>query len=97
MSKMFENASECNQSLNEWNVSNVVDMHLMFAMATSFNQPLESWDVAKVRNMRQMFLGASEFNPSISPLEVWAIHPDCDVSWMMFGTYQFNQEHFVAK
>ena len=35
-----------NQPVNNWNVSNVEDMHLMFYNASSFNQPLNHWNVS---------------------------------------------------
>jgi surface protein len=47
MSGMFYE-STFNQSIGNWNVSNVEDMELMFYGATSFNQDLSGWDVANV-------------------------------------------------
>ena len=55
-------ADSFNQSLNDWNVSNVIDMEQMFRGATSFNQPLDNWDVSKVKSMVGMFRGARSFN-----------------------------------
>ena len=43
MSSMFAFASSFNQPLNNWNVSNVIDMTWMFCEASSFNQPLNYW------------------------------------------------------
>ena len=59
---MFASARSFNQPLNNWNVSNVTDMHLMFYGATSFNQPLNDWNVSNVKKMYCMFLGATSFN-----------------------------------
>ncbi len=43
---MFSEASSFNQSLNNWNVSNVKYMECMFSEASSFNQPLNNWNVS---------------------------------------------------
>ena len=45
---MFAGASVFNQPLNNWNVSNVIDMSYMFDFASAFNQPLDKWNVSKV-------------------------------------------------
>ena len=45
MDRMFQNATAFNQSLNTWDVSNVVDMFAMFINASSFNQNISSWSV----------------------------------------------------
>ena len=42
MTSMFNGASSFNQPLNNWDVSNVTDMHEMFCEAISFNQPLNN-------------------------------------------------------
>ena len=42
MDAMFAFASSFNQSLNNWNVSNVRTMNWMFHDAISFNQPLHA-------------------------------------------------------
>ena len=51
MEGMFEDATSFNQSLNQWNVSNVTTLAYMFYSATSFNQPLNNWDVSNVTTM----------------------------------------------
>merc|ERR1712194_611494 len=43
MKSMFENTKEFNQSVDDWNVSQVADMSGMFRDAASFNQCLSSW------------------------------------------------------
>jgi len=66
--------SSFNQPLNDWNVSNVRDMHRMFVNATSFNQPLNTsgnkWNVSNVRDMGEMFWNATSFN---QPLNHWNV------------------------
>ena len=60
--------SEFNQSIDSWDVSNVVDMSFMFK-DSKFNQPIENWDVSKVKNIQGIFAG-SDFDQSIEKLEL---------------------------
>jgi len=60
--------TEFNQSIDNWDVSNVVDMSGMFR-DSKFNQPIENWDVSKVKNMQGIFSG-SDFDQSIEKLEL---------------------------
>ena len=45
MNHMFEDASSFNQPLDNWEVSNVMEMRGMFENAESFNQPLNNWHI----------------------------------------------------
>lgn len=56
MSKMFGACDEFNQPLNDWNVSNVRDMHRMFGNAKSFNQNIDTWHVASVEMSDRSFI-----------------------------------------
>ena len=56
--------------INNWDVSNVTDMHFLFKDESSFNQPLNKWDVSNVTYMRSMFDGAESFN---QPLNNWNV------------------------
>ena len=40
---MFENALSFNQSLNDWNVSNVKFVDKMFKNARKYTQPMSKW------------------------------------------------------
>ena len=53
---MFADATSFNQSLNDWNVSNVAHMKQMFIRATAFNQPLNKWNVSKFDDRRRVDL-----------------------------------------
>jgi surface protein len=49
MTRMFSAANAFNQPLNNWNVSNVLDMNRMFAFGSpSFNQDLSAWCVEQI-------------------------------------------------
>ena len=46
-----------NQSLGDWDVSNVTDMREMFYQVSSFDQDLGNWSISNVENMEDMFEG----------------------------------------
>ena len=54
---MFLGASNFNQPLNEWDVSNVTEMESMFFFAGSFNQDFSSWNISDETDNRRMFVG----------------------------------------
>ncbi len=65
------NANQFNQSLNNWNVSNVIDMTgFVGGHQQMFNQPLDKWNVSNVKYMGEMFAGAIHFN---QPLNMWKV------------------------
>ena len=63
---MFAHATDFNEDISEWDVSNVTNMNAMFYEASSFNQDIGDWDVSSVTDMYAMFYGASAFNQDIS-------------------------------
>ncbi len=89
MNGMFRFATSFNQPLNNWNVSNVIDMYDMFYNATSFNQPLNSWDVSKVTNMWYMFSSGTSFNQDISN---WNVSNVTNMDFMFSNATSFNQD-----
>ena len=68
MTELFAYRMGFNDSLSDWDVSNVVSMKDMFHYAKAFNQPLDGWDVRKVKDMTGMFMKASSFN---QPVDTW--------------------------
>ncbi len=88
MSYLFYGFSkkDFNGSIENWDVSNVKDMHDMFAYS-EFNQDISSWDVSNVENMEYMFAG-SDFNQDISN---WDVSNVKNMSYM-FANSQFNQD-----
>jgi surface protein len=85
---MFLNATSLNQSLNNWDVSNITQMSGMFFGASGFNQSLNAWDVSNVTNMLNMFRGASSFN---QPLNSWDVSSVQSMQFMFYGASDFNQ------
>ena len=82
MSGMFGGATNFNQNLSGWDVSNVTSMNSMFYNATSFNQDIGSWDVSKVTSMGSMFYRATSFNQDLSS---WDVSNVTDMSNMLNG------------
>ena len=70
---MFRNAPSFNRPLNNWNVSNVLEMNFMFRNASAFNQDLSMWCVSNIPNMPYEFMtGASSWT---LPRPVWGTCP----------------------
>jgi len=98
MNEMFSFALTFNQPLNEWDVSQVVNMNRMFdcghspnpALNPAFNQPINVWDVSQVVDMHGMFSHATDFN---QPLNEWDVSQGVDMHEMFASTgiYAFNQ------
>jgi surface protein len=56
MNNMFEDASEFNQNINNWNTSKVTNMGGIFRQAIDFNQPLNNWNTSNVTNICAIFV-----------------------------------------
>jgi uncharacterized repeat protein (TIGR01451 family) len=88
MIAMFSGASNFNQNINNWNVSNVTSISALFQGADNFNQPLNNWDVSNVTSMYSVFQGANSFN---QPLNNWDVSNVVSMGWMFNDTSIFNQ------
>ena len=86
---MFYNASEFNQDISAWDVSNVIDMSWMFYNATSFNGDLSAWDVSSVVYMYRMFEDADSFNQDIG---AWDVSSVINMYQMFYNASEFNQD-----
>ena len=56
---MFRGASDFNQDISQWDVSQVTTVERMFQNAINFNQPLQYWDTTSVTNYDNKFQGAT--------------------------------------
>ena len=72
MSSLFYNFSAQIQNIkiDQWDVSNVIDMNGMFYKCGSFNCDLSDWDVSNVKDMYAMFCGCWEFESDLSGWDV---------------------------
>jgi len=67
---MFNTATNFNQDISSWDVSNLTEMDRMFSGASAFNQDLSGWDVSSITNIyrcRDMSLGATSWNDDDKP------------------------------
>ena len=85
MSYLFFENKDLNESIDNWDVSNVTTMKSMFKESI-FNLPIGGWDVSNVEDMSQMFYN-SLFNQQIGD---WDVSNVTDMSFM-FTESIFNQ------
>ena len=69
---MFYKASKFNETVGNWNTSEVKTMFAMFAEASLFNQRIGNWDTGNVTDIAFMFAQASLFNQCLGE---WARTP----------------------
>jgi len=77
-----------NESMQNWDVSNIQDMRFMFAESPSFNEDLSQWVTSNVKTTRFMFYQATNFNSDISN---WDMTLNDDMGYMFYEAENFNQ------
>ena len=75
--------------LEDWDVSNVKNMHSIFWDCTHFNSDLSKWDVSNVEDMESMFYNCYNFN---SDLSNWNVSKVEDMYNMFWGCTNFNSD-----
>jgi surface protein len=88
MSQTFQQATNFNQNIGNWDVSNVIGMTNMF-YGSSFNQDIGSWNVSNVINMNGMFAQTSSFNQDIGS---WNVSGATNMNSMFLEATMFNQD-----
>ena len=78
-----------NDSINNWDVSNIDNMEQMFRQCSLFNQPLNNWNVSSVTTMQYMFFSCSSFN---QPLNNWNVSNVTTMQNMFRNCASFNQD-----
>jgi surface protein len=85
---LFNGFYTFNESLNNWNVSNVTNMARMFYECRNFNQDLSNWNVSNVTNMVRMFFSCRNFNQDLSN---WNVSKVTNMKGMFWDCRRFNQ------
>lgn len=75
--------------IQDWDVSDVIDMSELFYNNQDFNDDISKWDVSNVTNMRGMFQFAASFNQDISQ---WIVSNVTDMAVMFQAADSFNQD-----
>ena len=85
-SNIFRSSNVNSASLNNWDVSNVTNMHGAFK-TSEFDQLLDNWDVSNVTDMSYMF-SSSHFN---QPINNWDVSNVSNMEYMFYVSVYFNQ------
>ena len=88
MGDMFNGCENFNQSLNNWNTSNVTNMESMFYECKNFNQPLNIWNTSNVITMKEMFYECKKFNQSLNN---WNTSNVTNMKGMFYKCENFDQ------
>ena len=87
--KEFEDIKDGYGSIENWNVSNVINMNKMFYNCYKFNKDISKWNVSNVINMSNMFYNCRNFNQNLSK---WNVHNVQDMEYMFYNCHKFNQD-----
>ena len=88
MSFLFVYKTIGNIKIDQWDTSNVRDMHCMFAICKNFEgKGLENWDVSNVEHMSRMFEGCENLNVDLSN---WDIANVRDILLMFYNCKKFR-------
>jgi len=85
---LFAGATNYNEDISGWDMSNVTDTSEMFLNTRSFNQDISSWDMSSVTDTNFMFSGAQSFNQDISR---WNVGNVTNFSSMFYGATSFDR------
>ena len=81
-------ATNFNQNIGSWNVSNVTNMSATFFSAQKFNQNITNWAMSNVLTCQNMFVDAQRFN---QPIGVWLLGACVNFGGMFSSAIDFNQ------
>ena len=102
MSYLFkESIRENFDGIEQWNVSNLINMREMFYNCRNFNQDISLWDVSKVKDMTNAF-AFTDFNQDLSSWKLDSIEKIVNADPFLgnnsmkqdFKPYPFNKAGF---
>ncbi len=93
VSAMFKNCTELltsgNQSIANWDTSQIRLMDDMFLYGSSLNLDVSNWNVSQVESMKGLFAGATDFNHDISNWDVANVR---SMERLFQGASSFDQD-----
>jgi surface protein len=92
LASCFQNCTNFNSNISNWDTLNVTNMYRMFQSAINFNQPINTsgnyWNTTNVTNIASMFESSSKFN---QPIGDWTVSNVTDISFIFYKAVDFNQ------
>ena len=86
---LFERLDPHNIKIDQWDVSNVINMEDMFFGCKNLECDISKWDVSKVTNMQSMFVRCENFNCDLSN---WNVSNVEDMYYMFYKCNKFNSD-----
>ena len=78
-----------NDSINNWDVSNINSFVVSIRECPNFNQPLNNWNVSNVTSFEGMFFGCSIFNQDLSN---WNVSNAVNFRSLFYNCQSFSQD-----
>lgn len=89
MTNMFSGCNMFNGDVNNWDVSNAINIAGMFSNCWEFNSDLDNWDVSNVVDMRGTFSSSIKFNGNVS---TWNVSKVTNMRAMFVRANSFNSD-----
>ena len=77
-----------NDSVNNWDVSNVNDLTNVFFGCVNFNQPLNNWDISNKTNLSGSFRSCTSYNQSLNS---WQVQNVSLMNNLFYSCTNYNQ------
>ncbi len=87
MNNTFYEATNFNESISHWDVSNISEFNGTFILATTFNQDLNDWDMSGATSLVNMFNNADSFNRDLND---WDTSNVTNMAGVFAWTENFN-------
>jgi hypothetical protein len=90
--RMFRGCNSLNQSLNHWDVTNIMLFNDMFRETLIFNQPLNDWRFTNGATLFKMFQDAKKFNQPLNDWNTENIDVNNGFRETFSGAIEYNQD-----